>query len=76
MLDALVRRVLSEHLRRDAAAVQLDAALQGDLGLSPLDVVVVAIRLADAAHVDLPYGRLDRLRTVADLVALTRGRSP
>jgi acyl carrier protein len=71
----LVRSMLAERLRRRADEIPLTADLRTDLGLAPLDLVVVALRVEDVLHVPVPIAPLEHAHTVADLVALL-GQAP
>ncbi len=69
-----VRAMLEE---RGAAHAELAAAdaLEGDLGLSSLDVIRLVAKVASAAGVDplAPAPAITDLRTVDDLCRLVRG---
>ncbi len=67
---SFVRALVAERLRRDVSDVALTADLFDDLGLAPLDLVVVALRFEEVLRVKVALPRLDRVRTVAELVAL------
>jgi acyl carrier protein len=73
---SLVLSVLSAYLGVDAAAIRDDAQLERDLGLDPLDVVLVLLRLEDATPgvKDVDVGDLAEARTVADFVDLFESR--
>jgi acyl carrier protein len=59
--------MLAEHLEADVAAIHLDHDLAGDLGLTPLAVVLVVLDLEDLEGVFLPFEQLVQVKTVADL---------
>jgi acyl carrier protein len=65
--ENIVRAMLAEHLESDVAAIHLDHELAGDLGLTPLAVVLVALDLEDLEDVFLPYEQLVQVKTVGDL---------
>ena len=67
---ALVRALLAERLRLDVADISLTADLFRDLGLAPLDLVLVALRVEDALRVRCALSKLERVRTVGELVAM------
>lgn len=68
--QSLVRRAIAAHL--DIAVDELSAAdtLEGDLGLDPLDLVLVALRLEQDVGVEFPVSLLEQVKTVADLDGL------
>ena len=64
----LVEAAIVRHLgRRGVAEVNAAQRLDEDLGLDPLDVILIVIRLEDQAGVEFPIGSLDCVRTVRDL---------
>jgi hypothetical protein len=69
--QALVHHLLATHLDVDECSVN-DADHLGELGLHPLDLVLLVLRLEDLAggERDFPLCALDRARTVGDLVLL------
>jgi hypothetical protein len=42
------------------------------LGLCPVDIVLIALRLEDVENVEIPFDELDAVHKVADLTALLR----
>jgi acyl carrier protein len=68
---ALVHHLLASHLQIEEASIK-DALRFEELGLEPLDLVLVVLRLErfDRGQGDFPVAELDRARTVGDLVAL------
>jgi acyl carrier protein len=69
--QALVHKLIASHLRLDDASIK-DAHGFDELGLDPLDLVLVVLRLEsfDRGTGDFPVARLEHARTVGDLVAL------
>jgi hypothetical protein len=69
--QALVHHLLAMHLDVDDSSIT-GADRFVDLGLYPLDLVLVVLRLEDlgGGERDFPLCSLDRVRTVADLVLL------
>jgi hypothetical protein len=67
----IVHQLLASHLGVDETSIG-DADGLDALGLEPLDVVLVLIRLGDlgGGSRDFPMAALARARTVGDLVAL------
>lgn len=75
--EDLVKRVLLHHLDLAPGALRLGHDLRRDLGLDDLDLVCVALDLEDierrtGAATEFPVARLEDVRTVADLIALSR----
>lgn len=73
--------VLNELLARRALAAHLDVAvdeftstqtLEDDLGLDPLDLVLIALRLEEDVGVEFPVALLEDVKTVGDLDGLVR----
>src|ERR1700733_9051204 len=69
--QGIVHRLLASHLGVDETSIG-DADALDALGLEPLDVVLVLIRLGDLGgrDRDFPMAELARASTVGDLVAL------
>lgn len=71
----LVRHALALHLEVPAASLKLGDRLAEDLGLDPLDVVLVTLRLEELESVELPVAALETVETVGDLAAFVRRRA-
>jgi acyl carrier protein len=69
--QALVHQLLASRLRVDEAAIR-DADRFDDLGLGPLDLVLVVLRLdrLDRGDGEFPLYALEHATTVGDLVDL------
>jgi len=67
----LVHQLFASHLQMDETSIK-DAHGLEELGLDPLDVVLVVLRLEDfdRGSGDFPVGALARARTVGDVVTL------
>jgi len=63
----LVRAALALHLDVDPDTIKPDARLSEDLGLDPLDLVLVVLRLEEVAEAELPIGELEGVETVREL---------
>jgi acyl carrier protein len=59
---------LGFHLGIDSDAITVEHRLDEDLGLDPLDLVLVVLRLEELGDVEFPVADLEGLRTVRDLV--------
>lgn len=66
----IVRFALAFHLERDPASIDCAQRLEDDLGLDPLDLVLVVLRLEELGEIEFPIADLEGLKTVGDLVAL------
>lgn len=71
----IVRFALALHLAVDPRDIAETDRLEADLGLDPLDLVLVALRLEEIEEGEFPVARLETVTTVADLVAIVRGWS-
>jgi acyl carrier protein len=69
--QTLVRHAISSQLRIDEASIE-DAHTLEELGMDPLDLVLVVLRLEhlDRGQGDFPLTALAHARTVGDLVLL------
>jgi acyl carrier protein len=56
----------------DPALVRPETRLHADLGLDPLDLVLIVLRIEDVAGTELPVGELEGVHTVAELQAFVR----
>jgi acyl carrier protein len=67
----LVHRLVAAQLRLDAHRVTDDDRFE-DLGLQPMDLVLIVLRLEhlDRGQGDFPLAALEHARTVGDLVLL------
>ena len=68
----IVRFALALHLEIVPAAIVESDSLTEDLGLDPLDLVLIVLRLEELAEAEFPVASLEHAHTVADLVALVR----
>jgi acyl carrier protein len=71
-LSDTVRCAVAQHLDVPSAGVRPTDRFERDLGLRPLDVFSIALRLEEMENVELPIDELDALHKVADLTALLR----
>ncbi len=72
----LVELAIARHLGSKCKEVHASQRLDEDLGLDPLDVILIVIRLEDEAGIEFPVGSLDRVRTVRDLAEAIREWQP
>ena len=70
--QTIVHAMLASYLPAEPETLEDSLLLEDELGLDPLDLVLVAVRLAELVprSEGLPFGRLQSLRTVGDLVDL------
>lgn len=66
---------LALHLNIDPAAIHPLMSLEGDLGLDPLDLVLVVLRLEELGDAEFPIADLEGIHTVNDLACLLRSWS-
>jgi acyl carrier protein len=71
----VVRFALALHLSVDPDRIEPEHRLKADLGLDPLDLVLVVLRLEEVEEAEFPVADLETVTTVADLVAVVRGWS-
>jgi len=71
----VVRFALALHLSVDPEQIGPEHRLEADLGLDPLDLVLVVLRLEEIEDAEFPVADLEAVRTVADLVGVVRGWS-
>lgn len=69
--QVIVHALLASQLKVEEASIE-DPVLLEDLGLDPLDLVLVAVRLEDLDRGagDFPVAALEHAKTVGDLVTL------
>jgi acyl carrier protein len=68
----VVRCALALHLSVDPAQIELEHHLEADLGLDPLDLVLVVLRLEEIEEAEFPVADLETVTTVAELVDVVR----
>ncbi|MBX3192409.1 MAG: acyl carrier protein [Labilithrix sp.] len=68
--DAIVQNALACHLRTPEASFDAALELERDLGLDPLDLVLIALGLEEAVGVEFPVALLEGVRTVGDVARL------
>lgn len=66
----LVRTLLARHLDVAAEVFEDEQHLEHDLGLDPLDLVLVSIRLEEMEQAEFPVAALERVSTVGGLTKL------
>lgn len=66
----IVRYALALHLDIAPDAIELTDRLDDDLGLDPLDLVLIVLRLEELAVAEFPVADLEGTTTVADLVGV------
>jgi acyl carrier protein len=71
-LTDIVRAAVARHLDVEPAAVRAWHRFERDLGLSPVDVILIGLDLEEIEDIELPIDRFYDLRTVAELTALVR----
>ncbi|MDF2692743.1 MAG: hypothetical protein K0S65_1126 [Labilithrix sp.] len=59
---------LAFHLGIDPDQIEAAQRLEEDLGLDPLDLVLIVLRLEELGEVEFPVADLEGLQTVSDLV--------
>ena len=70
--EVTVRSAIARHLSVDVSQIVPILHLRNDLGLHPLDLVLIALRLEDMEQIDFPIEQLGSVETVGELTALFR----
>ncbi|MBS2011663.1 MAG: hypothetical protein JST00_02020 [Deltaproteobacteria bacterium] len=68
----LVRRAIAAHLEMAQDEIEAQQSLEDDLGLDPLDLVLITLRLEEDVGVEFPVALLETVKTVGDLEDLVR----
>jgi len=68
----LVCFALALHLEVDPSEIREEQRLEEDLGLDPLDLVLVVLRLEELGEGEFPVGDLEGITTVHDLASVVR----
>ena len=67
-----IRNAVAAHLDIEPSQLEPSHDLRKDLGLDPLDLVLVVLRLEDDADVEFPVAELEHVDTLDDLARLVR----
>jgi acyl carrier protein len=74
--ENLVRIAVARQIAVDPGDVELNHELSRDLAITPLGLVLIALRIEEMAGSEFPVERLEHVRRVRDLATLVRaGRS-
>ena len=65
-----VQAAVARHLDLESDAVGVHVDLREELGLDPLDLVLIVTRVEEELSIEISLPRLDYVRTVADLANL------
>ena len=65
-IHSIALSALARHTRRDIGTVRTWHSLKGDLHLTPLELVIIALEIQDAAGVEVSPEELATLETVGD----------
>ncbi len=71
----LVRFAIALHLERDVESIHGDALLERDLGLDPLDLVLIVLRIEEITGADVAIADLESVRTVHELESVVHAWS-
>ncbi|MBI4401860.1 MAG: acyl carrier protein [Nitrospirae bacterium] len=69
-----IRTALAHYLKRDASTIQPHHALREDLGLDSMATIELLFRIEEAFDFQIPDEDLQKLATVADVIAYVEGR--
>lgn len=64
-----VKAILQNHTEKDLSHLTLEMTLQGDLGLSSLDVVNLVMEFEDAFNIEISDEDLAGFVTVGDILS-------
>jgi len=67
-----VRLAIARHIDVPPSELRSTHHLSRDLGLDPLDLVLVALRLEEGADVEFPIAELESVHTVDDFAELVQ----
>lgn len=70
--DSLVRLAVALHLEAPLDSIRSEDHLEHDLGLDPLDLVLVVLRLDELVGAQCALADLQQIETVADLENMVR----
>ncbi len=73
--ESTIRRALAERLSLHPSAIRAEHRLEEDLGIDPLDLVLIVLDVTDELRKVMAFESLAEVRTVGQLVSLVR-RSP
>ena len=62
-----VRAAIARHLHIDATTIDATNELEAHLGMDPLDIALVLMRVESLCDVDIPTHRAERVVTVGDI---------
>ena len=68
----LVSLIISRHLDIEPRRFDPTCRLDADLGLDPLDLVLIALRVEDLVEIDFPIAALEFVSTVDELASVVR----
>jgi acyl carrier protein len=68
----LVSLVISRHLDVEPRRFEPSCRLDEDLGLDPLDLVLIALRLEELVQADFPLAALEFISNVDELASIVR----
>ena len=72
----LVRVALALHLDVDVGRISSETHLERDLGMDPLDLVLVVLRLEEVEEMEFPIAELEGVETVGGLASMVRAWLP
>jgi acyl carrier protein len=68
-IQSEVRASLARYLGVDPSKIRAAHRLEEDLGVTPLELVLVALDVEEREHVTLPFDQLARVYTVEELLS-------
>jgi acyl carrier protein len=71
-LEDMVRDVVARHLDVEASTLTLEDDVEKDLGLDPLDLVLIALRIEENVSIEFPIARLESVHRLDDLIDIVR----
>jgi acyl carrier protein len=69
-IHSVALRALARHAGCDTDTIRTWHSLDSDLHLTPLELVIIALEIQDAAHVELPLDELATIETVGEFFAM------
>ena len=69
-----IQSALAEYLKRDVGTIKPSHALRGDLGLDSMATIELLYQIEETFDFQIPDEDLQKLLTVADVIAYVEGR--
>ncbi|HJU05497.1 MAG TPA: acyl carrier protein [Nitrospiraceae bacterium] len=71
-----IRIALADYLKRSPSSIRPEQSLRDDLGLDSMATIELLFRIEEVFDIQIPDEDLQRLVTIADVIAYVEGRLP